>query len=116
MMRGWKILHLERPSIPGEVRGSPAHTLWSHKYTQEQFLITFSTQSHPRTQNWSHTRTQASSQGRMYTQKERVTVGGGVGRGGVGDENVRWHSFTGAAGVGWGGGVRASAGAAWGGG
>ena len=110
MMRGWKILHLERPSIPGEVRGSPAHTLWSHKYTQEQFLITFSTQSHPRTQNWSHTRTQASSQGRMYTQKERVTVGGwgGVGWGG---ESVRWRSlgwgmrasvatFTGAAGAG----------------
>ena len=32
------------------VRGSPAHTLWSHKYTQAQFCIIFSTQSHPRTQ------------------------------------------------------------------
>ena len=32
------------------VRGSPPHTLWSHKYSQAQFCLIFSTQSHPRTQ------------------------------------------------------------------
>ena len=37
-------------SALGKVRGSPAHTLWSHKYTEAQFCIIFSTQSHPRTQ------------------------------------------------------------------
>ncbi len=44
-MMGQKMGHA---LFPG--RGSSAHTLWSHKYTQAQFWATFPTQGHPRTQ------------------------------------------------------------------
>ena len=67
---------LSKSGLIQGVRGSPAHTLWSHKYTQAQFCIIFSTQSHLRTQtgvtcahshfpespahtDWSHKYTQA---------------------------------------------------------
>ena len=94
------------------VRGSPAHTLWSHKYTQAQFCIIFSTQSHPRTQtgvtcahshfpespahtDWSHKYTQAqfciifSTQSHPRTHHMRW---GGVGWGG--DDDILLHLHT----------------------
>ena len=65
------------------VRGSPAHTLWSHKYTQEQFLITFSTQSHPRTQKTGVTRAHRPVPRVACTRRRRESQwGGGGGWGG----------------------------------
>ena len=87
------------------VRGSPAHTLWSHKYTQAQFCIIFFHPESPAHTDWSHVRTPPIFQSHPRTQTgvtsahkhnfasffpRRVTrdrVGwGGVGWG-------WWHSF-----------------------
>ena len=95
----------QRTRGPGDqkVRGSPAHTLWSHKYTQAQFCIIFSTQSHPRTQTGvtcAH-RHLPESQFCIIFSPPRVTrahitwdrVGwGGVGWGG--DDDILLHLHT----------------------
>ena len=46
----WSCDTAETSQVVVWVRGSPAHTLWSHKYTQAQLCIIFSTQTHPDTQ------------------------------------------------------------------
>ena len=95
------------------VRGSPAHTLWSHKYTQAQFCIIFSTQSHPRTQtgvtcehshfpespahtDWSRKYTQAQFC-IIFPPESPAHTSHGIGWGGVGwggDDGILLHLHT----------------------
>ena len=91
------------------VRGSPAHTLWSHKYTQAQFCIIFSTQSHLRTQtgvtcahshfpespahtDWSHKYTQPQFLHHFFHPESPAIGWGGVGWGG--DDDIILHLHT----------------------
>ena len=94
-----------------KVRGSPAHTLWSHKCTQAQFCIIFSTQSHPRTQtgvtcahrhfpespahtDWSHNYTQDNSASFFPPRVTRAHITWDrVGWGGVGWSGVGMMTF-----------------------
>ena len=91
------------------VRGSPAHTLWSHKYTQAQFCIIFFSPTHT---DWSHVRTPPFSRvTRAHRLESQVHTGTilhhffhpespthtshGIGWGGVGwDDDILLHLHT----------------------